>query len=123
MSTFTTKKLGMSVGAEVLGVEVDQLLVDEALPAACMKALEEFGVLVFRELHIDDETQIAFSAKLDDVDKPEPAEPPKIYLVTLDPKKNPNAEYLRGTFARHIDGAHDDVPTKANHPGAPPTSA
>jgi len=113
MSTFTTKKLGVSVGAEVLGVEVDQLLVDDALPAACMEALEEFGVLVFRELHIDDETQIAFSTKLDDAGKPEPAEPPKIYLVTLDPKKNPNAEYLRGTFAWHIDGAQDDVPTKA----------
>jgi alpha-ketoglutarate-dependent taurine dioxygenase len=113
MSIFTTKKLGASVGAEVLGVEVDQLAVDDDLPAACMEALEEHGVLVFRELHVDDETQIAFSKKLDDVGKPEPAEPPKIYLVTLDPKKNPNAEYLRGTFAWHIDGAQDDVPTKA----------
>ncbi len=113
MSTLATKRLGTNVGAEVLGVEVDQLLADDALPAACMEALEEHGALVFRELHIDDETQIAFSKKLDDVGKPEPAEPPKIYLVTLDPKKNPSAEYLKGTFAWHLDGAQDDVPTKA----------
>jgi alpha-ketoglutarate-dependent taurine dioxygenase len=113
VSTFATKKLGASVGAEVLGVDVGDLLVDDALPAACMDALEEFGVLVFRELHIDDATQVAFSKRLDDVGKREPAEPPKIYLVTLDPKKNPNAEYLRGTFAWHIDGAQDDVPAKA----------
>jgi alpha-ketoglutarate-dependent taurine dioxygenase len=113
MTTFTIKKLGASVGAEVLGVTVDRLLVDDALPTACMDALEEHGVLVFRELHIDDETQVAFSKKLDDVGKPEPAEPPTIYLVTLDPKKNPNAGYLRGTFAWHIDGAQDDVPAKA----------
>ena len=113
MSTLATKRLGTNVGAEVLGVEVDQLLADDALPAACMEALEEHGALVFRELHIDDETQIAFSKKLDDVGKPAPAEPPKIYLVTLDPKKNPSAEYLKGTFAWHLDGAQDDVPTKA----------
>ncbi len=31
------------------------------LPAAVMDALEEHGVLVFPELHIDDETQVAFS--------------------------------------------------------------
>jgi alpha-ketoglutarate-dependent taurine dioxygenase len=114
MSTVTTKKLGTSVGAEVLGIELEQLLHDDTLPAACMAALEENGALVFRELHIDDATQIAFSKKLDDVGKSEPAEPPRIFTVTLDPKKNPTAaEYLRGTFAWHIDGAQDDVPTKA----------
>ena len=53
-----------------------------------MAALEEHGVLVFRELHIDDETQIAFSKMLDDVGKAEPAEPPRIYLVSLDPAKS-----------------------------------
>ncbi len=67
-TTIATKKLG-NVGAEVLGVEAEQLLEDDELPAACMAALAENGVLVFRELHIDDETQVAFSKKLDDVGK------------------------------------------------------
>ena len=83
------------------------------MAARCMEALEEHGVLVFRALHIDDETQVAFSKRLDDVGKAEPAEPPRIFVVTLDPTKNPAADYLRGTFAWHIDGAQDEVPTKA----------
>jgi alpha-ketoglutarate-dependent taurine dioxygenase len=112
MSTIATKKLG-NVGAEVLGVEPEQLLKDDSLPAACMQALDENGVLVFRGLHIDDETQIAFSKKLDDVGKDEPAEPPRIYRVTLDETKTATASLLLGTFYWHIDGAQDDVPTKA----------
>jgi alpha-ketoglutarate-dependent taurine dioxygenase len=112
MSTITTKKLG-NVGAEVLGVEPEDLLKDDKLPAACMQALDENGVLVFRRLHIDDQTQIAFSKKLDDVGKSEPAEPPRIYKVTLDETKTATASLLLGTFYWHIDGAQDDVPTKA----------
>ena len=113
LSTQTVERLGRSVGAEVHGVERSQLVDDDALPAWCMEALEEHGVLVFRDLHVDDETQVAFSKRLDDVGKAEPAEPPRIFMVTLDPAKNPVADYLRGTFAWHIDGAQDEVPTKA----------
>ncbi len=113
MGTLTTKKLGATVGAEVLGLDPERLLQDDALPAACMEALEENGVLVFRALHIDDDTQVAFSKRLDDVGKAEPAAPPKIFTVTLDPTKAAMAEYLRGTVHWHIDGAQDDVPAKA----------
>ncbi len=112
-NTLTTKKLGATVGAEVVGVDRDRLRRDDTLSAACMAALEEHGVLVFRELHIDDETQIAFSRQLDDVGKAEPAEAPTIYIVSLDPAKSRTAAYTRGTFHWHIDGAQDDVPTKA----------
>ena len=73
MGTLTTRKLGATVGAEVLGVDPAQLLSDDTLPKACMEALEENGVLVFRALHIDDDTQVAFSKRLDDVGKAEPA--------------------------------------------------
>ena len=113
MATLTTQKLGATVGAEVLGIDREHLLHDDTLPAACMEALEENGVLVFRELHIDDETQIAFSKMLDDVGKAQPAAPPGIYMVSLDPAKSHTAAYTRGTFYWHIDGAQDDVPTKA----------
>jgi alpha-ketoglutarate-dependent taurine dioxygenase len=112
LSTLTLERLG-TVGAEVHGVELAQLLDDDALPARCMEALEEHGVLVFRGLHVDDPTQVVFTKRLDDVGKSEPAEPPRIFTVTLDPSKNPIADYLRGTFAWHIDGAQDEVPTKA----------
>jgi alpha-ketoglutarate-dependent taurine dioxygenase len=113
VSALATEKLGETVGAAVLGCDRDRLLRDESLPAACMEALEEHGALVFRELHIDDETQIAFSKRLDDVGKGEPAPAPAIYIVSLDPAKSRTAAYTRGTFHWHIDGAQDDVPTKA----------
>jgi alpha-ketoglutarate-dependent taurine dioxygenase len=123
MTALTTKKLESTVGAEVIGIERDQLLRDGALPAAVMGALEENGVLVFRELHVDDETQVAFSKRLDDVGKAEPATPPAIYLVSLDPAKSHTASYTRGTFHWHIDGAQDDVPAKATTLSAKAVSA
>ena len=113
MSTLTTKPLAGTVGAEVVGLEPDQLLQDDSLPEAVMEALEDNGVLVFRELDIDDDTQVAFSQKLDDVGKSEPAKAPAIYIVSLDPQKSHTAEYTKGTFHWHIDGAQDDVPNKA----------
>ena len=113
MSTLVTEQLGETVGASVLGCDRDRLLRDESLPAACMGALEVHGALVFRDLHLDDETQIALSKKLDDVGKAEAAPVPSIYVVSLDPAKSRTAAYTRGTFHWHIDGAQDDVPTKA----------
>jgi len=108
-----TKRLSETVGAEVVGVDRARLLSDEGLPAAVMAALDAHGALVFRGLGLDDETQAEFSRRLDGVGKGGSAELPRIFRVTLDPARNPAAEYLRGTFAWHIDGATDDVPTKA----------
>jgi alpha-ketoglutarate-dependent taurine dioxygenase len=113
MSAVTINMPGDAIGAEVLGVSRLRIQGDRTLPAACMEALDECGVLVFRELSIDDATQIAFSKALDDVAKAEPAQPPNIFKVTLNPELNPAADFLRGTFHWHIDGAQDEVPTKA----------
>src|SRR5262249_34009196 len=45
----------------------------------------------------------------------EPDNPyPEIFKVTLDKSKNRGAEYLKGTFFWHIDGATDEIPTKAS---------
>jgi len=123
MRTLATTPLAGTVGAEVLGLDCEQLLQDDGLPAAVMAALEQHGVLVFRELHIDDESQTAFSKRLDDVGKSEPAPAPSIYVVSLDPAKSHTAEYTKGTFNWHIDGAQDDVPTKATTLSAKATSA
>ena len=37
----------------------------------------------------------------------------EIFRVTLDPAKNPAADYLKGTFDWHIDGMTDDIPIMA----------
>jgi alpha-ketoglutarate-dependent taurine dioxygenase len=113
MTVLTTEKLGATVGAEVLGVDRDRLLDDDAFPEWCLRVLDENGALVFRDLHLDDETQVAFSRKLGRVELVGRGERPEIFRVTLDPAKNPVAEYLRGTFDWHLDGATDDIPIMA----------
>ena len=64
MAVVTVEKLSPTVGAEVVGVDGEHLLDDEALPEWTLEALEANGALIFRDLHIDDATQIAFSKKL-----------------------------------------------------------
>jgi alpha-ketoglutarate-dependent taurine dioxygenase len=113
MGVITTEKLGDRVGAEVKGVDRERLLADEDLPAACLEALEPNGALVFRDLHIDDATQVAFSRKLGEVEVFGRGELPEIFRVTLDPAKNPVASYLKGTFDWHIDGCTEDIPIMA----------
>ena len=113
MAVITTEKLGDRVGAEVKGVDRERLLTDDDLPAACLEALEASGALVFRDLHIDDATQVAFSRKLGEVEVFGKGEFPEIFRVTLDPAKNPVAAYLKGTFDWQIDGCTEDVPIMA----------
>src|SRR4051812_30143431 len=113
MAVITTEKLTPTVGALVEGVDPDRLVDDDAFPAWCLDALEANGALVFRGLHIDDETQVVWSRKLGTVEKMGHGEHPEIFRVTLDPAKNPSATYLRGTFDWHIDGCTDDVPIMA----------
>lgn len=103
--TITIEKLGQAVGAEVIGLRREQLLADAGLAATLMTALEENGVLVFRDLHLDPETQVAFCRTLGQVDTSPGHHPVEgIYRVSLDTTKNSSASYLRATFDWHIDG-------------------
>jgi alpha-ketoglutarate-dependent taurine dioxygenase len=113
MPTVTAEKLGTTVGAQIVGVDRDRLLEDDAFPEWCLETLDANGALVFRDLHLDDATQIAFSRKLGTVEVVGSGDPPEIFRVTLDPAKNPLADYLRGTFDWHIDGCTDDIPIMA----------
>jgi alpha-ketoglutarate-dependent taurine dioxygenase len=113
MAVITTEKLTDTVGALVDGVDRERLLTDESLPQWTLEALEAHGALVFRDLHLDDETQVAFSRKLGHVEKLGRGEHPEIFRVTLDPTKNSAAKYLKGTFDWHIDGCTDDIPIMA----------
>jgi alpha-ketoglutarate-dependent taurine dioxygenase len=97
----------------VVGVAADVLLHDDAFPAWCLEALDANGALVFRGLHLDDATQVAFSKRLGGVEVLGRGEFPEIFRITLDPAKNPAAAYLRGTFDWHIDGCTDDIPIMA----------
>jgi alpha-ketoglutarate-dependent taurine dioxygenase len=113
MTVLTTEKLGTTVGAAIVDVDRDRLLNDASLPEWILGGLDTHGALVFRGLHIDDATQVAFSKTLGRVEVFGRGENPEIFRVTLDPAKNPAAAYLRGTFDWHIDGCTDDVPIMA----------
>jgi len=76
----------------------------------CLEALKWRGVVLFRGLNLEDEAQVAFSRKLGELVSPGGRE---IFKVSLDPTVNPAAEYLKGTFHWHMDGATDPVPQKA----------
>jgi alpha-ketoglutarate-dependent taurine dioxygenase len=94
-----------SIGAEVAGIEPEDLVKDETVVAMVMDALEAHGALVFRALDLDPETQVAFCERIGEVDYSEGHHHlPGIYRVTRDVAKNSAAEYLKGTFHWHIDG-------------------
>jgi alpha-ketoglutarate-dependent taurine dioxygenase len=113
MPALTTEKLTANVGALVEGVDPERLLEDPDLPDQLHEALDANGALVFKGLHLDDDTQIAFSRRLGEVEKLGKGERPEIFRVTLNRDINPAAQYLRGTFDWHIDGCTDDVPIMA----------
>jgi alpha-ketoglutarate-dependent taurine dioxygenase len=92
---------------EVFGF--DDVLDDVAI-GRCLEALKWPGALLIRGLHLDDEAQLAISRKLGTVLAPGGRE---IFKVSLDPSKNPAAEYLKGTFNWHIDDTTNEVPAKA----------
>ena len=103
-----------ALGAEILGVDTVRLFEDDELPALVLDALEDNGVVVFRDLHLDDETQVAFCRRLGDIVELPGSELPGIFRVSLDPDISPMAAYLRGTFDWHIDGATvKEAPVKA----------
>jgi alpha-ketoglutarate-dependent taurine dioxygenase len=117
-SLLTINKLTASVGAEVIGLDADRLVADDMLADAVLDALEDNGVLVFPELHLNPEAQVAFCRRLGVVDHSSDGHHPVagIYPITLNPSKNSSAAYLRATFDWHIDGCtplRDEYPQKA----------
>jgi alpha-ketoglutarate-dependent taurine dioxygenase len=117
MTTLSIRRLSDTVGAEIDGVEAVDLGSEAVEPEALLAALEANGVLVFHDLHLEPEDQVAFCSKLGAIDYSEGHHPVAgIYRVTLDAKKNSSAEYLHGTFDWHIDGCtplHGEYPQMA----------
>jgi alpha-ketoglutarate-dependent taurine dioxygenase len=68
------------------------------------RLLEERGVLLFRDLHLTDEDQVAFAKTLGPLEQ-------ELYKVSFDREYNPEyADYTRGTYSWHIDRIDLDVP-------------
>jgi alpha-ketoglutarate-dependent taurine dioxygenase len=106
-----------TIGAEISGIGPEDLLKDFSVVAAISESLEAHGVLVFRGLDLDPQTQVAFCGRFGELDYSEGHHPvPGIYRVTRDTSKSSAAEYMKGTFHWHIDGCtplHGEPPQKA----------
>jgi alpha-ketoglutarate-dependent taurine dioxygenase len=107
--------LSPRIGAQALLSRREMM--DPAFAEACLEALERYGVLIFPRLNLSDEEQVVFSGRLGDIipqgGKRADGSRDPIFKVSLDPKHNEAAEYLKGTIYWHIDGATDDIPARA----------
>ena len=115
MSTSTTKPLSDSVGAEVLDVDRDRLLHDDALGRRVPRGSSTgTACSCSASCTSTTTTQVAFSRQArHGGGGRHAATVAEIFRVTLDPAKNPAADYLKGTFDWHIDGMTDDIPIMA----------
>jgi alpha-ketoglutarate-dependent taurine dioxygenase len=115
--SLTVKELS-PFGAEIVDPDINDFLTSPSAPDEIMDALEKHGVLVFRGIHLDDATQLAFCTRLGDiVIRHSPGwseEFPGVYRVALDPEAN-SEYYVKGSWDWHIDGAtRMGIPPKAS---------
>ena len=108
--TVETVDLTPRIGTEI---KTDKAaLLGGALAGQIRDLLEKRGVLVMRDIPMDDEEEIAFAATLGGI-RSDFGEP--IMKVTFDKTANPKyGDYFHGTFFWHIDGTHEDVPPLAS---------
>lgn len=113
IGSLEVRQLSPSVGAEVLGVDVARIREDEGLPDLVLEALDAHGVLLFKDLNVDDDAQAAFAHKLGQVRLYPELPKPEIFEVSWN-KDNPYGSQLRGNINWHLDGLMDqDSPGKA----------
>jgi alpha-ketoglutarate-dependent taurine dioxygenase len=106
---FEAVNLKDSIGSEV---RTDpETLLDPQTAAELRELLVQRGVLVFKELNLNDEQQVRLAGLMGKLRE----EGEKgVFKITLDKKLNAGAEYLKGSFLWHMDGTHDDVPVFAS---------
>jgi alpha-ketoglutarate-dependent taurine dioxygenase len=104
-----------TIGVEITGV-AGHTLANPDVATWCRKALDDHGVVLFRECHIGDDELVSLSRLLGEVViAPVGGQKshPEISAISLDPTKTVLAAYNSGTFHWHIDGATDEVPQMA----------
>ena len=74
------------------------------------RLLVERSALVFRTMFLTDEEQLQFAATIGD---PIAFGESAVSKISMDPEVSSVADYTRGAFYWHIDGANDLVPAKA----------
>jgi alpha-ketoglutarate-dependent taurine dioxygenase len=105
---FEAVALSPRVGSEIRIARED--LVNGTYAKEIESLLVERSALVFRELFLTDEEQLQFAATIGNpVEFGESA----VSKISMDPTVSSTADYTRGAFYWHIDGANDPLPAKA----------
>ena len=98
-------------------VHVDRAAIFEpAVAHRIMELLEIHDALIFPQINLSDKEQLAFTDALGarvNFTTTAPggdAETRDVYKITLDKDKNPEPEYVLGTFFWHMDGATINIP-------------
>lgn len=98
-------------------VHVDRNAIFEpAVAQRIMELLETHDALIFPQINLSDKEQLAFTDALGarvNFTTTAPggdAETRDVYKITLDKDKNPEPEYVLGTFFWHMDGATINIP-------------
>jgi len=117
VSEFAIVDLTPSIGSKIIASKPALLSGHHA--SLIRETLRQRGVLVFPEIDLTDDEQIAFTHTLgtfahEKSEQREGQEGDQIYPISMDPTVNPSADYLRGAFFWHIDGTTSDVPIFAS---------
>jgi alpha-ketoglutarate-dependent taurine dioxygenase len=112
--------IGSNFGVRIL-VAAERML-DEGVPEQCLSLLNEYGVLLFPQISISDELQIAFSSRMGKMQDSvlgakadTPADKAGIYPVTLDPTRAKFLDYIHSNEHWHMDGTKYEIPPKATN--------
>lgn len=104
-----TQDLTPRIGTQIF-TDADTLL-GGSEAATIRDILEQRGVVLFRDLDIDDAQQVAIAKTLGNCVADEGEE--GIYKITLDENENARAKYLQGSLYWHVDGSLQPYPNLA----------
>lgn len=76
--------------------------------------MEKRGVIVFPEIGLTDDEQVAFTKTLGKMGLDTGEKKDTVYPITMDERINPNASYIKGAFFWHLDGTMADKPILAS---------
>ena len=116
-SLFEVTDVSSAIGSSIR--TDSQTLLSGARAGEIRALLERRGVLVFPAINLSDEDQIAFTHTLGTVSKEGGGNLGKrgqdfVYPISMDPKVNPQANYLKGAFYWHLDGTMSETPILAS---------
>ncbi|MCJ2180844.1 TauD/TfdA dioxygenase family protein [Novosphingobium album (ex Hu et al. 2023)] len=114
MTAAVADKFAVQEVKPLIGAVVDaskEALLSGKFAGQIREMLEDRGVIVFSQVHFDDEEQIEFTKTLG---KWVPEMRGDVFKISMDKKVNPQADYVKGAFYWHIDGTMQQVPLFAS---------